>query len=45
MYLDVGFQYSLSGKGDFFDHTQWWVEPFVGFIYRGDSDRCGGTGY
>ena len=45
MYLDVGFQYSMSGKGDFFNSTQWWVEPFVGFIYRGDSDRFGGTGY
>jgi len=45
MYLDVGFQYSMSGKGDFFNSTQWWVEPFVGFIYRGDSDRFGGVGY
>lgn len=41
MYLDVGFQYSMSGKGDFFNRTQWWVEPFIGFIYRGDSDRLG----
>ena len=45
MYLDVGFQYSMSGKGNFFERTQWWVEPFVGFIYRGDRDRFGGTGY
>ena len=45
MYLDVGFQYSMSGKGDFFNRTQWWVEPFIGFIYRGDRDRFGGTGY
>jgi len=45
MYLDVGFQYSLSGKGNFFDRMQWWVEPFIGFIYRGDADRFGGTGY
>jgi hypothetical protein len=45
MYLDVGFQYSMSGKGNFFERTQWWVEPFIGFIYRGDSDRMGGTGY
>jgi hypothetical protein len=45
MYLDVGFQYSMSGKGDFFNSTQWWVEPFIGFIYRGDRDRFGGTGY
>ena len=45
MYLDVGFKYAMSGKGDFFNSTQWWVEPFVGFIYRGDSDRFGGVGY
>jgi hypothetical protein len=45
MYLDVGFQYSLSGKGSFFERTQWWVEPFIGFIYRGDRDRLGGTGF
>ncbi len=45
MYLDLGFQYSMSGKGDFFNQTQWWVEPFVGFIYRGDKDRLGGTRY
>lgn len=45
MYLDVGLQYSLSGKGDFFERMQWWVEPFIGFIYRGDPDRFGGTGY
>lgn len=45
MYLDVGFQYSLSGKGNFFERNQHWAEPFIGFIYRGDSDRFGGTGY
>ncbi len=45
MYLDVGFQYSMSGKGNFFEREQWWAEPFIGFIYRGDSDRFGGTGY
>jgi len=45
MYLDVGFQYSMSGKGRFFERTQWWMEPFVGFIYRGDRDRLGGTGF
>ncbi|MGB5285052.1 MAG: outer membrane beta-barrel protein [Polyangiales bacterium] len=45
MYLDVGFQYSMSGKGNFFERQQWWAEPFIGFIYRGDSDRFGGTGY
>ena len=45
VYLDVGLQYSLSGKGNFFERVQWWVEPFIGFIYRGDSDRLGGTGF
>ena len=45
MYLDVGFQYSMSGRGNFFDRQQWWAEPFIGFIYRGDTDRFGGTGY
>jgi hypothetical protein len=45
MYLDVGFQYSFSGRGAFFERSQWWMQPFIGFIYRGDSDRFGGTGY
>ncbi len=45
IYLDVGMKYSLSGPGQFFNDTEWWVEPFVGFIYRGDRDRFGGMGY
>lgn len=45
IYLDVGMKYSMSGKGNFFDRQEWWVEPFVGFIYRGDTDRLGGMGY
>lgn len=45
IYLDVGFEYSLSGPGNFFDRTEWWVQPYIGFIYRGDTDRLGGTGY
>jgi hypothetical protein len=45
IYLDVGMKYSLSGPGEFFDRTEWWLEPFVGFIYRGDRDRFGGMGY
>jgi opacity protein-like surface antigen len=44
MYLDVGFQYSFSGKGLFFERSQWWFEPFIGFIYRSDKDRLSGTG-
>lgn len=45
MFLDVGFQYSMSGKGQFFERTQWWMAPFVGFFYRGDRNRLGGMGY
>jgi hypothetical protein len=45
IFLDVGMKYSLTGPGQFFDRTEWWVEPFIGFIYRGDRDRFGGMGY
>lgn len=45
IFLDVGFQYSMSGTRDFFERRPWWAEPFIGFIYRGDTDRFGGTGY
>jgi hypothetical protein len=45
MHLDVGFQYSMSGKGAFFERMQWWLAPFVGFFYRGDRNRLGGMGY
>jgi len=45
MYLDVGFQYSFTGQGNFFEQRRSWMSPFIGFIYRGDSDRLGGTGY
>lgn len=44
-FLDVGMKYSLSGKGQFFERTQWWLEPFIGFLFRGDSDRFDGVGY
>jgi hypothetical protein len=44
-FLDVGMKYSLSGKGQFFERTQWWLEPFIGFLFRGDSDRFDGAGY
>ena len=36
---------SMSGKGNFFNQQEWWLEPFIGFIYRGDRDRLGGMGY
>jgi hypothetical protein len=45
MFLDVGFQYSMSGKGQFFERTQRWLSPFIGFFYRGDRNRLGGMGY
>lgn len=45
IYLDVGMKYSMSGKGNFFNQQEWWLEPFIGFIYRGDRDRLGGMGY
>ena len=45
VFLDVGMKYSLSGPGNFFNRTEWWLEPFIGFIYRGDRDRFGGMGY
>jgi hypothetical protein len=45
IFLDVGMKYSLSGPGNFFNNTEWWLTPFIGFIYRGDRDRFGGVGY
>jgi hypothetical protein len=45
VYLDVGMKYSLSGPGKFFNGTEWWLEPFIGFIYRSDRDRFDGMGY
>ncbi len=44
-FLDVGMKVSMSGKGQFFDKTQWWVEPFVGFLFRGDRDGFDGIGF
>lgn len=45
VFLDVGMKYSLSGPGNFFNQTEWWLTPFIGFIYRGDRDRFGGMGF
>ena len=44
-FLDVGLKYSLTGKGQFFVRSQWWLEPFIGFLFRGDRDRLDGVGY
>ncbi|MGB5811838.1 MAG: hypothetical protein WBG86_14970, partial [Polyangiales bacterium] len=38
IFVDVGTKLSMSGAGDFFDSTQWWVTPYVGVIYRGTAD-------
>ncbi len=34
VYLDMGFQYSFSGKGSFFPQSQWWLAPYVGVLVR-----------
>lgn len=44
-FFDVGMKYAMSGKGNFFNATEWWLEPFIGFLFRGDSDRFDGVGY
>lgn len=32
--IDVGMKYSLSGKGAFFEQTEWWLTPYVGVLVR-----------
>jgi hypothetical protein len=32
--IDVGMKYSLTGKGDFFNTTRWWLTPYVGVLVR-----------
>jgi hypothetical protein len=34
VYIDVGFQYSFTGKGDFFDQSGWWLAPYAGVLVR-----------
>jgi len=34
VYIDVGFQYSLTGKGNFFGSSQWWLAPYAGVLVR-----------
>jgi hypothetical protein len=34
VYIDVGFQYSFTGKGNFFEETGWWLSPYAGVIVR-----------
>lgn len=32
--LDVGMKWSMSGKGDFFSQTRWWLTPYLGVLVR-----------
>jgi hypothetical protein len=39
VYIDVGFQYSFTGPGNFFPNTGsriagWWLQPYVGVLVR-----------
>ena len=34
VHIDVGFQYSFTGKGNFFQESGWWLAPFVGVLVR-----------
>jgi hypothetical protein len=34
VYIDAGFQYSFTGKGNFFDDSGWWLAPYVGVLVR-----------
>jgi opacity protein-like surface antigen len=32
--FDLGMKYSLTGKGDFFAQSRWWLTPYVGVLVR-----------
>ena len=34
VHIDVGFQYSFTGKGNFFEESGWWLAPYVGVLVR-----------
>ncbi|MGD8317401.1 MAG: hypothetical protein PVH21_17615 [Myxococcales bacterium] len=34
VYIDAGFQYSFTGKGDFFEQSGWWLAPYAGVLVR-----------
>ena len=34
VHIDVGFQYSFTGKGNFFEESGWWLSPYVGVLVR-----------
>ena len=37
VHIDVGFQYSFTGKGNFFEESGWWLAPYVGVLVRNRS--------
>ena len=34
VHIDVGFQYSFSGKGNFFEQSGWFLAPYAGVLVR-----------
>jgi hypothetical protein len=34
VYIDTGFQFSFTGKGNFFEDSGWWLAPYVGVLVR-----------
>ena len=34
VHIDVGFQYSFTGKGNFFQESGWWLAPYAGVLVR-----------
>ena len=34
VYIDVAFQYSFTGKGNFFEESGWWLAPVMGVLVR-----------
>lgn len=36
VHIDVAFQYSFTGKGNFFNDSGWWLAPVIGVLVRTD---------
>jgi hypothetical protein len=34
VHIDVAFQFSFTGKGDFFSESGWWLAPVIGVLVR-----------
>lgn len=34
VHIDVAFQFSFTGKGNFFDDSGWWLAPVIGVLIR-----------